>query len=260
MPRPPTRGLSAPTRRCVAGPAVHRSDFLVFNCDIQSFCGIQPWRCAFNILINSTFNTVRPSTLLAQAQGIVTAMTGNPSFPEPWSSGVPSLAQLQTDLTAFQNAVTATAAGDRTRIVERNTTRAKLANDLGLLGFYVQGIANGNAEMLATTGFPFRQRTPRSQALDVPIAPAGVRASCGLVSGTMVIRSRRVSGAGSYGLQLTSADPTVESNWATVGSYKNCNRIELTDLAPLKTYSVRLRALGAAGQGAWSVPVSLLVV
>jgi hypothetical protein len=164
-------------------------------------------------LINSTFSKLSPSAFLAQAQTIVTAMTGNPDFPEPWSSTVPTLAQIQADLTAFQNAVTATAARDQTRIVERRATGATLANDLSQLGFYVQGVANGNLEKLATTGFPLRQRPVRSQALDAPAAPTGVRVNGGMVSGSLVIRSSRVDGAGSYDVQLTSADPTVEGNW-----------------------------------------------
>lgn len=212
------------------------------------------------VLINSTFNKLSPSVFLARAQGIVTAMTGNPAFPEPWSSTVPTLAQIQADLAAFQSAVTATLARDQTRIVERNTTRATLANDLSLLAFYVQGVANGNAEMLATTGFPLRQRPVRTQALDAPLAPSGLRVNCGTVSGSVVIRSSRVTGAGSYDVQITSGDPTLEASWTAAGSYKNCGRIELAGLATLKTWSVRIRALGAAGPGAWSTPVSLLVV
>ena len=211
-------------------------------------------------MIKTSFNTLKPSDLLAQAQTVVTAMTGNPAFPEPWSSNVPTLAQIQADLTALQSAVTATAAGDRTRLVERNTTRATLAGDLGRLAIYVLGVADGNEERLATTGFPLRQRRPRSQLLDVPPAPTGVHTSCGTVSGSMVVRSGRVIGAGSYDVQLTSGDPTVEANWTAAGSYKNCRRIELKGLAPLMTWAVRVRALGAAGPGGWSVPVSLVVV
>ena len=102
-------------------------------------------------MINTTFNALTPSAFLARAQTIVTAMTGNAAFPEPWPSTVPTLAQIQSDLTAFQNAVTATAAGDRTRIVERNGTRETLATALADLGFYVQGIAKDEVT-LASTG------------------------------------------------------------------------------------------------------------
>lgn len=213
-----------------------------------------------NILINSNFGSVKPSALLARAQAILTAMTGNASFPEPWPATVPSLAQIQADFNALQSAVTATTEGDRTRIVERNTARGTLANDLGQLALYVLSIAKGNQEMLATTGFPLRQRNARALVLDVPSSPTGVKALAGAVSGTLLIRAHRVAGAGSYDVQITMGDPTVEANWIAAGSFKICRRIELSGLTPLKTYSVRLRALGVAGPGAWSIPVSVLVV
>jgi hypothetical protein len=187
-------------------------------------------------------------------------MTGNASFPEPWLSTVPPLAQIQKDLTTFQDTVTATAAGDRTQIQARDAAGATLANDLGQLGLYVQNVADGNVDLLATTGFPLRRHNPRSVVVDVPSAPDNVRTTCGKVSGTLLIRAKPVTHAGSYDVQVTTADPTVESNWIAAGSYKNCGRIELSGLTQLKTYSVRLRALGSAGPGAWSVPVSLLVV
>jgi hypothetical protein len=44
------------------------------------------------------------------------------------------------------------------------------------------------------------------------------------------------------------------------GSFKNSSRIELPGLTPGKVYSVRLRALGAAGPGAWTPASSLMVV
>jgi hypothetical protein len=211
-------------------------------------------------LINSNFNNLKPSSLLAQAQTIVTAMTGNPAFPEPWSATVPPLAQIQKDLAAFQDAVTATAVGDRTRIAERTATGAVLVNDLGQLALYVQGIANGNQEMLATTGYPLRQRHSRNLVVDVPQAPVDVRTYPGIVSGSLLIRSPKVEGAASYDVQIATADPTVESNWTAAGSYTSCRRIELSGLTAFKTYWVRMRGLGSAGPGAWSVPVSLPVV
>ena len=94
----------------------------------------------------------------------------------------------------------------------------------------------------------------------VPPAPEQIRLQRGTVSGTLVVRGSRVPSAGSFVLQTTSGDPTVEANWAAVASYKNCRRIELEGLTPGKTYTVRMRALGAAGPGAWSTSQSLMVL
>lgn len=213
-----------------------------------------------NYLIRVSFNHLSPSALLAQAQGIVTAMTANPGFPEPWPTTVPTLTQIQADLAALQAAVTATAAGDRTQIQQRNAARQALANDLSRLGFYVQSLAGTSTVQLASTGFPLRQQTPRAQVVDVPPAPGNLRLARGVNSGSLLVRAMPLPKVGSYDVQITTGDPTVEANWTAAGSYVNCGRIELDGLTPLKTYSVRMRALGAAGPGAWTTPESLVVL
>jgi hypothetical protein len=211
-------------------------------------------------LIKTSFNSLSPSALLAQAQGIVTAMTANPGFPEPWPSTVPTLTQIQSDLAALQAAVTATAAGDKTRIEERNAAKKTLADDLAGLGFYVQGLARDNQVLLSSTGFPLRLPASRPKVVDAPLAPGGLRLVRGINSGSLLVRATPQPGAGSYDVQITTGDPTVESNWIPAGSYKNCGRIELGGLTPLKTYSVRMRALGSAGPGAWTSPESVVVL
>ena len=211
-------------------------------------------------MLISNFNNLSDVNFLAQAQRIVAGMTGNTAFPEPWPSPVPSLAQIETDLAAYQSAVTATAAGDKTRIVERRSARSKLANDFVALALHVQRAAQGDATLLASTGFPLRQRAPRTLVPLEPEAPARIKLSRGTVSGTAVLSASRVDNAGGYDVQLTTGDPTVEANWTDAGVYKNCRRIELQGLTPFKTYSVRMRALGAAGYGAWTTPTSVTVL
>lgn len=213
-----------------------------------------------NFLIRVSFNHLKPSDLLAQGQTIVSSMSGNSGFPEPWPATVPPLAQIQTDVATLQSAVTATTTGDKTQIPARNAARQALATDLAELGFYVQSVAKDDQVLLAGTGFPLRQSASRSIAVDAPPAPGGLRLARGSASGSLVVRASPSPRAGSYDLQLTTGDPTVEANWVAGGSYMNCGRIELTGLTPLKTYSVRLRALGAAGTGAWTPPVSLVVL
>ena len=214
----------------------------------------------FNNLIASNFNNLSDPKFVGQVQQIIDAMTGNTAFPEPWPATVPSLAQIQTDLAAYLSVLTATAGGDKSRIVERQGARSKVQNDLALLAFQLQLTAQGDATLLASTGFPLRQRAPRTQNPEPPPPPAVIKLSRGAVSGTLVVSASRVVKAGSYDVQLTAADPTVEANWTDAGVYKTCRRIELEGLTPMKVYSVRMRALGTAGYGAWSVATSVVVL
>jgi len=209
-------------------------------------------------VIVSNFNRLTPANFLAQAERIVTAMTGNAGFPEPWPSTVPTLAQIQADLAAYQATVTATAAGDRTQVARRNAARSTLAQDLTLLAYQVQLTAKGDASLLTSTGFPLKQRAPRTIVTDLPPAPARFRLSHGAVSGMIVVNANRVPGAGSYEVQMATADPTVEANWTSAGTYKNSRRIAVPGLAAGKVYSFRMRALNAAGFGTWTSPESLM--
>ena len=213
----------------------------------------------FNMIV-SNFSKQSNTDFLAQAQLIVTSMTGNAAFPEPWPSTVPTLAQIEADLAAFQSVFSATAAGDKTRVEERKNARNKLANDLNLLGFNVQLVAQGDTTKLESSGFPLRQRRSLTLAPLPPAPPASVVLSRGPVSGSIIIRASRVPQAGSYDVQVTTGDPTVEANWTDAGVYKTCRRIELLGLTPMKTYSVRMRALGTAGYGAWTPTTSVGVL
>ncbi len=210
--------------------------------------------------IVSNFSKLKNVDFQAQAQQIVSSMTNNAAFPEPWPATVPTLAQIQSDLAAFQDAFNATAGGDKSRLEERKNARAKVANDLNLLGFNVQLVAQGNTTLLESSGFPLRQRAPLTLSPLPPEPPASIQVLRGPVSGSVILRASRVLQAGAYEVQVTAADPTVESNWADAGVFKTCRRIELQGLTPFKTYSVRMRALGTAGYGAWTPVTSVAVL
>ena len=210
--------------------------------------------------INSGFSNLAPVAFAAQVDVIVTSLTGNANFPEPWPSTVPSLTQLATDLTGYQSTLNAIATGDRSRVADRDALRQALAGELQILAFYLQSVANGDATKLATTGFPARKDTQRVLSpADLP-APEQVKLQRGVLSGQVIVSCKRVPKAASYEVQTTTADPTVEANWSGAGSYTSCRSIALQGLTPGKVYSVRLRAFGAAGNGAWTTASSLMVV
>lgn len=210
--------------------------------------------------INTGFKRLTPVKFAAQVDLVITSLTGNASFPEPWPASVPSLAQLQTDLANFQGILNAIATGDRSQIVNRQALRQKLADELTQVAFYVQTVANGDATLLATTGYPARKLPSRALVTaDVP-APAQLTVNRGAVSGQLIVRASKVPKAAMYDVQITTADPTVETNWTAAGSYTTCRRILLEGLTPGKVYQVRMRAIGATGPGNWTAASSLMVV
>ena len=210
--------------------------------------------------INTGFNRLTPVKFAAQVDLIITSLTNNANFPQPWPASTPTLAQLQTDLNSFQNILNAIATGDRSQIVNRQATREKLAGELNALAYYLQSVADGSTTILATTGFPARKVAQRPLVpADVP-APAQLTLQRGTLSGQIIVRASRVAKAASYDVQTATADPTVDANWTAAGSYTTCRRIQLDGLTPGKLYSVRVRAFGATGPGNWTPPSNLMVV
>jgi hypothetical protein len=210
--------------------------------------------------LNTGFSRITPVKFAAQVDLIITSLTGNTNFPEPWPASVPTLAQLQTDLNSFQSAVNAIATKDRSQMVNRDATRQKLSDELTSIAYYLQSVAKGDATMLATTGFPARKEPQRTLTPAEMTPPAQLTVERGALSGQLIIRASRVDKAASYDVQIATADPTLEASWSDAGSYATCRRIELNGLTPGKVYSVRVRALGAAGPGSWTPASSLMVV
>lgn len=211
-------------------------------------------------MIVSNFSRLSYPNFLAQAQRIVTAMTGNPHFPEPWTAPTPSLAQISADLDSFAAVSAAVSSGDRTRMPERDAARATLAADLQQLAVYLQMVTKGDPTLVATSGFDLRPPTLRPAVMLPLPAPSDLRTTRGELSGTIVARVTKVPQAAAYEVQIASADPTVESNWSDAGTFSGCRRMQIEGLTPGKNYAVRVRAINSAGPGAWSVSGSLMVV
>src|SRR5215467_1363650 len=99
--------------------------------------------------------------LLTYAQGIVTAMTGNPHFPSP----VPTLAEVQADVDALRDAQLAAEARVRGAVLTRNEKKVALVATLQKEKAYIQGVADANVEngasIIASAGVAVKKRPLR---------------------------------------------------------------------------------------------------
>jgi hypothetical protein len=209
-----------------------------------------------------SFDALGEADFLAQAEGIAAALTGNAAFPEPWPSPLPGLTPLKTDIAAYEAAYLAAKAGDKAKIALREAARQTVNTDLKRLAPYLEMVANGDAAMLASSGYALR-KTPVKTASSNPQTlppPEDFQVSRGVLSGTIVIHASKLEGAGSYTVQSTSGDPTVEDNWEENGTYLRCSKIEIGGFTPGKVVSVRIRGIGTHSPGAWTPAASLMVV
>ena len=123
------------------------------------------------------------------------------------------------------------------------------------LASYVNGTANGNLEILLSSGFPV-QKTGRTPVGPLP-APEAPVVTQGVISGTITVAAPPVYGASAYNwsLALESAPEVDVQTAQTTGA-----RTEFSGLTPGKVYVVSLNAVGAAGVSDWSDYGSLMVI
>jgi hypothetical protein len=66
--------------------------------------------------------------------------------------------------------------------------------------------------------------------------------------------------AGSYEVQITQGDPTLESNWKHALTALTSTHITLNDMPLMQVFWVRVRGIGSTGVGIWSTPLNIIVV
>ena len=207
----------------------------------------------------TTFDRLNESDFLAKAGTIVTNLNANANYPEPWAVQVSSLAQLTTSYTAYLDNYHAALTHDQLKIALRNSARLALTEQLKDLIPYLEMLAQGNTNMLATTGYDLRKDIVRGGNADILAAPNDFRVTHGAKGGSFDIHLAKLLGAGSYEVQITESDPAIEANWRHAMSSITAAHILLEGLTPGQAYWVRVRGIGTAGAGVWTEPVNLIV-
>jgi len=178
-------------------------------------------------------------------------MTNNSHYPAP----TPALATVQAAFDAYKVASANAAQGGVQNTALRNARRTDLVALLRQLANYVSATANGNMDVLLSSGFPVQKpsRTPIGP-LPAPVPPTVTQ---GAVSGTLNAASSPVYGATTYNwsLALQSAPDVDVQTAQTTGT-----RTQFSGLTPGQIYVISLNAVGAAGVSDWSDYGTLMVV
>jgi len=207
-----------------------------------------------------SFQRLSEADFQAKAGHILASLTGNPHYPEPWPPQVPALNRLNEALNAYREAYHASLTHDTLKIKQRNDARQTLVDLFGQLAPYLEMIAQGDTDILASTGFDLRRDIQRGQNSGILPAPTGLRVVHGQLSGTLEVRVDRLTGAGSYEVQIAQGDPTVETNWKHALTSTTSTHILLENLTPAQTYWVRVRGVGSGGNGVWTETNNIIVM
>lgn len=180
------------------------------------------------------------------AQAILTAMTGNASFPNP----SPPLATVEADLAGFNAAEAAALTRTKGAAQERNVKLVTLRADLDHLTAYVQQVADATpssaASIIESAGMAVRKVTAHTKG-DVSVAQ-------GSVSGSAKLVVKSVAGRAAYEWQYS----TDQKTWLYAPSTLQA-KTEVDGLSPGTAYFFRSRGITKTGPGDYTQVVSLLV-
>jgi cell pole-organizing protein PopZ len=185
--------------------------------------------------------------LISFATSVVTAMTGNPSFPTP----APTLAEVTAAITALQTAQSAAIARTKGAVTARNDKQTALVSLLQEMKAYIQKTADADAEnsaaVIQSAGVSVKKTPVRR--------PRVFSAEQGAISGTAKLVTASAGTRASYEwMYSVDGGKTWVSAPATLQA-----KTSVTGLTPGATVQFRYLAVTKAGQGDWSAPVSLLV-
>ncbi|MBU5638219.1 hypothetical protein KOM00_15935 [Geomonas sp. Red69] len=204
-------------------------------------------------MVKRSFSRLDDPGLSSFGKGVVTSLTGNAYFKEPYPQEVTPLGQVKGTLEGFDNACLEARSRAKQSIAQRKNLRTQLIKELNELADYVNLIAKGNVEILASSGFDYTKETAPSPVKHQATYP-DVVLSQSVKRGGIVGKAKKAPRARSCEFHITTGDPTVEGNWkhaAVFGQFKN---MELDGLTPGQQYALRMRWIMPEGPGPWTPP------
>lgn len=177
---------------------------------------------------------------IVKARAVVAAMTGNPNFPTP----SPTLADVTIAVDALELAQQALPGGpDETEI--RDIREQELDVLMSDLQIYVEGIAQGNPEVVLSSGM--ETRDPKSP-VGILSAPAELTIKQGPADGQVKLKWTSVKKNSGYRIEGTT-NPA--EGWPMVYQSEKA-RLSIYDLEPGTKYYFRVATLSRAGYEGYS--------
>ena len=157
---------------------------------------------------------------------------------------------------SFSESVSQAEEGSRTDKAHRNTLRARVKDILRQWAYQVNVTANGNAEIIAQSGFPVNKKTTPVTEVAIPGSPV-INDSNN--SGTVKTRVPAGRGAHSFQYRYSTKDPVMatESDYTEV--QPGSSRQVISDLTPGTNYFISCRAIGSRNTSGWSEPTMYMV-
>ena len=169
------------------------------------------------------------------------------------------MATLATQADDYDTKLSARASRSSTDVLAFNAARDLLEKTLGILGGYVNAIAQGDPVIVNKSGFP-SYPTTRTPDTSPPAAPTDLRLKHGDLPGDLVARYKPDRQNSTNEVQANTGDPNNEADWHTKGLFQG-GTAEMTGFTPGTVAWIRVRTVGLKGvMGAWSDPAQIRVL
>ena len=197
------------------------------------------------LLVKNGMRNSTVSALVNKGQRIINCMTNNPYFENP----TPSLAEF-TAITEALCIAEQNMDGARLHTEQRNSALATFKAAVVRLQNYVEVVANGNHEIILSSGFELRN--PPTKTL-LPPAPLTLNTLRAEITGEIILKWETTHKA-KISLVEYTLDP-INGPWISAGQSSR-SKFVAKGLQPGQLYYFRVAQFNTAGMGPWSTITS----
>ncbi|MGB6037345.1 MAG: fibronectin type III domain-containing protein, partial [Cryomorphaceae bacterium] len=189
--------------------------------------------------------------LIFYCNGIESSMSSNAHFPNP----APTLAEITAKREELEELDIKSSDGDRIAIYNRNTVADELKNMLRKLSLYVSFVADGDGNIILSSGFDIRKEPS-------PIAtisrPAALKAQRSDHIGRVKLKWAPVKNAAYCRIEMTTTDPADEKAKWVIAESTTKSKVYIEDLIPGQYYWFRVKAFARLHESGYSDPAVIM--
>jgi hypothetical protein len=200
--------------------------------------------------ITLVFMKLGDAALQTKANFIATSMKGNVNFPTP----TPPLTDLDAAIDDYSTALLAAATRDRIKGKIKTAAKVALTSILRSLATYVNLVGNGDAAILASSGFDLSKKPAATNPL---VPPRTFKATIGTNAGEAVSTCGGAGRVTMYNHQYTADPLSAASVW--VNNYGKKRIFKHEGLESGKKYWFRVEVMGADGEFVYTDPVAVTI-
>jgi hypothetical protein len=203
--------------------------------------------------VTNGFSKMTTATFSQSVKSVVTRMTGNTNFPNQQTA----VQALATEADRFYELAEKALDRSKLAILARDACRSKVTDMLHNLGFQVSSVAQGDVEVLASSGFPYTQPRKLSPPMVKPAPPV---LSLGTNNGQLDCKVISQPGLKSVNYYITADESALKATDNAGWDIISYNKIKYTfsGLAAGQRYYVRVGLIGVRGQEVISDAVSYI--